>query len=91
MDTFSGTQKTNFYSKLYAANPSNSTPLREILSRVGQYYAHKFGQVDKYTATITVGSSGATSVDSILVGTTELMNDSSVVDSSTSSARSIRS
>lgn len=84
VDTFSGTQKTNFYSKLYAANPSNSTPLREILSRVGQYYAHKFGQVDKYTATITVGSSGSTSVDSILVGTTELMNDSSTPDTSTS-------
>ena len=84
VDTYTGAQKTSFYSKLYAANPSNSTPLREILSRVGQYYAHKFGAVDKYTATITVGGSGSTSVDSILVGAAELMNASSVVNTSTS-------
>ena len=35
-------------------------PVREILSRVGQYYAHKFGAVTTYKATITVGGSGAT-------------------------------
>jgi type IV pilus assembly protein PilY1 len=86
--TFSGAQKTNFYSKLYGSLASGSTPLREILSRVGQYYAHKFGQVDKYTATITVGGSGQTTVDSITVGGVEIMEDPSVAASTTSEVAS---
>ena len=36
VDTFTGTQKTNWYAKLYGANPGNSTPLREILSKLVQ-------------------------------------------------------
>ncbi len=84
VDTFTGTQKTNWYAKLYAANPGNSTPLREILSRTGQYYAHLFGSVTTYKATITVGggTATATAVDSITVNGVELMNDSSVPSTS---------
>ncbi len=82
----SGTcQKDKWYTKLYASNPGNSTPLREALSHVGQLYAHKFGNVTTYKATITVGGSGSTSVDSITVGGVELMNDSSVIPATTTS------
>jgi type IV pilus assembly protein PilY1 len=36
---FTGTQKTNWYAKLFAANPNNSTPLRGALSTIGRLYA----------------------------------------------------
>jgi len=39
VDTFSGSQRSNWYSKLYSISPSGNTPLREALSRVGRYYA----------------------------------------------------
>lgn len=81
---FNATQKSAWYSKLYAANPGNNTPLREILSRVGQYYAHKFGTVTTYSSTITVGGSGATYVDGITVGGTETMNGGTAETTSTS-------
>ena len=84
VDTFSGAQRTNWYNKLYAAVPSNSTPLREILSRVGQYYANKFGTVTKYTATITVGGTGATTVNSVKVGST-LITDAETPELSSTS------
>lgn len=38
---FGTTQKTDFYTKLNAASPGNSTPLRGALSKVGQYFAKK--------------------------------------------------
>lgn len=38
---FDDTQKANFYSSLYGANPSGGTPLRRALSRAGQYFANK--------------------------------------------------
>lgn len=38
---FDSTQKTLFYSKLYAVDPDSWTPLRGALSRAGQYYANK--------------------------------------------------
>ncbi len=34
-------QKQNWYTKLYAQPPANSTPLRGALKRIGQMYAHK--------------------------------------------------
>ena len=64
---FDATQKSAWYAKLYASTPGNSTPLREALSHVGQLYAHKFGDYDIYTATITVSGSGSTSVNSVSV------------------------
>lgn len=39
LDTFSGTQRTNWYSKLYGAIPRFGTPLREALSNAGRIYA----------------------------------------------------
>jgi type IV pilus assembly protein PilY1 len=43
---FGATQKLNFYTKLTAATPGNSTPLRGAMSKVGQYFANKrSGQV----------------------------------------------
>jgi type IV pilus assembly protein PilY1 len=38
---FDATQKTNWYSKLYAVNPGPSTPLREALANAGRYFAGK--------------------------------------------------
>jgi type IV pilus assembly protein PilY1 len=38
---FGSTQKSDFYSKLFAASPGSSTPLRGALSKAGQYYAKK--------------------------------------------------
>lgn len=38
---FDATQKDSFYTKLFAANPSITTPLRGALSKAGQYYANK--------------------------------------------------
>ncbi len=36
---FDATQKTNWFSKLYAQTPSGGTPLREALSRAGRHFA----------------------------------------------------
>ena len=81
VDTFGAAQKSLWYSKLYAATPSNSTPLREALSHVGQYYAHKYGSVTKYKTTITVNGTSPTGVLSIKVNGTETMFDSTAADS----------
>jgi len=39
IDTFITSQKTNWYSTLFAINPSSSTPLRSALSIVGRIFA----------------------------------------------------
>jgi type IV pilus assembly protein PilY1 len=41
IDDFGGTQKYNWYTKLYSASPDNSTPLREALSNAGRIFANK--------------------------------------------------
>lgn len=69
---FNPAQKSLWYNKLYASTPGNSTPLREALSHVGQLYAHKFGSITTYKATITISGSGTTAVDSVQVNGTEL-------------------
>ena len=46
MDTFGGTQRTNWYSSLYGTSASGSTPLREALSDAGRYYAGKESGTD---------------------------------------------
>jgi type IV pilus assembly protein PilY1 len=84
VNTFDANQKTAWYDKLYASIPNFGTPLREALSKVGQYYAHKFGTVTTYKATITVGGSGESNVDSIKVNGIEIMDDASVPSTSTS-------
>ena len=38
---FNTAQKTSWYTKLYAASPSSSTPLRAALAKAGQLYAGK--------------------------------------------------
>ncbi|MFG6465399.1 pilus assembly protein [Roseateles sp. BYS87W] len=50
---FSGTQKTNWFSKLTAAIPSNSTPLRTALSTAGQLYAGRFNGTTLNSVTVT--------------------------------------
>ncbi len=40
---FNSTQKQTFYTDFYKLTAANGTPLREALSRVGQYYAGKTG------------------------------------------------
>lgn len=42
LNTFENAQKTNWFSKLTAARPSNSTPLRSALSKAGKLYAGKY-------------------------------------------------
>ncbi len=41
IDNFDTTQKANWFTKLYSQTTNGSTPLREALSRVGRYFAHK--------------------------------------------------
>ena len=50
-DIFSGTQRSNWYTKLYGATANNSTPLREALSNVGRMYAKKLTSL--YSTAIT--------------------------------------
>ncbi len=74
-NTFDASQKFLWYNKLYGSTPGSSTPLREALSKVGQYYAHKFGTITTYSTTITVGGSGNTTVDGISVNSLDILND----------------
>ena len=41
ISVFDATQKVSWFTKLYAASPSNSTPLREALSNAGRIFAGK--------------------------------------------------
>jgi type IV pilus assembly protein PilY1 len=88
--TFDTNQRKAWFNALYAANPNQGTPLREALSKVGQYYAHKFGNITTYRATITVGGSGETSVESVKVNGVEITDDATPLQTSTSAlAKSI--
>lgn len=53
IDNFSGDQITNWYSRLYASQSDNGTPLRRALSRMGRMYAGKeaeaFGDPVQYS------------------------------------------
>jgi Tfp pilus tip-associated adhesin PilY1 len=71
---FNAAQKTAWYTKLYGANPGNTTPLRQSLSQVGQLYANKFAGSTTYKATITVSGSSTTTVSSVRVLGIELLN-----------------
>lgn len=51
INDFAGTQRTSFYSKLYAATSSNSTPIRESLSQAGRLYANKISSINGVTTT----------------------------------------
>ncbi|HQS58189.1 MAG: hypothetical protein B7Y56_04490 [Gallionellales bacterium 35-53-114] len=46
LGTFEGTQRTNWYSTLYATTTSGSTPLRTALSNAGRYFAGKLAVTD---------------------------------------------
>lgn len=48
---FNSSQRTSFYSQLYASNPNNSTPLRSALSKAGRLYAGKIGSINSVTTT----------------------------------------
>lgn len=45
-DTFESTHRSTWYTSLYGANPSGSTPLRSALSNAGRYYAGKLSGTD---------------------------------------------
>jgi len=49
--TTSSGQKYKFYTKLFAAKPSSSTPLRTALSTAGRYFAGKLTKINSVTAT----------------------------------------
>ena len=46
LDTFAGTQRTNWYSALYSTVATGSTPLRTALANAGRYYAGKLSGTD---------------------------------------------
>lgn len=48
---FTATQKANWYKKLYASSPNNSTPLREALANAGGIYAGKVTSINGTTVT----------------------------------------
>lgn len=45
---FEGTQRTTWFTKLFATAPSGSTPLRSALKRMGQMYSRGISGVDPY-------------------------------------------
>ncbi len=45
---FSGANRTTWYSKLYASNPANGTPLREALNAIGLMYSNLSSGVISY-------------------------------------------
>ncbi len=48
------TNKTDWYSKLYAQTPEGTSPMREGLARVGRHYAHKDDLINKGMAIVDV-------------------------------------
>ncbi len=80
--TFTAAQKSAWYTKLYASVPSNSTPLREALSHIGQLFAHKIGSYTTYTSTITVNGNSSTTVTGITVNGAQLMAGTATPSSS---------
>ena len=54
-------QKTNWFNKLKAAIPNNSTPLRTALSKAGKLYAGKYNPINAQTTTLN----GVTTVDPV--------------------------
>ena len=48
---FDDTQKFNWYSKLYAASPGSSTPIRRSLSDAGRIYANKVSTLNGVSVT----------------------------------------
>jgi type IV pilus assembly protein PilY1 len=47
LDTFEGAHKNSWFTKLFASDPTSSTPLRGALSNAGRLYANKIsGQTD---------------------------------------------
>lgn len=46
IDKFELAQKNTWYNKLFAADPSSSTPLRGALSKAGMIFAHKLSGAD---------------------------------------------
>jgi Tfp pilus tip-associated adhesin PilY1 len=53
LKTFDATQKSAWYTKLYAATPNNSTPLREALAKAGRFYAHKLSSNSLNSLTVS--------------------------------------
>jgi type IV pilus assembly protein PilY1 len=46
-DTYTGTQRNSFLTKIFQTATANATPLRGSLSKVGRYYANRFtGETD---------------------------------------------
>ncbi|HEY8878142.1 MAG TPA: PilC/PilY family type IV pilus protein [Roseateles sp.] len=91
-----GTQKTDFFTRLYGTTPGGNTPLRPALARAGRYYANQLtGQSDpmqyscqrNYTILSTDGYWNQATVDPTQIdGTTAIGNQ----DAGTSVARPMR-
>lgn len=48
---YTGTQRTNFYTRLYDSRASGSTPIRQSLSEAGRYFANKISTINGVTTT----------------------------------------
>ncbi|MBS1230070.1 MAG: Type fimbrial biosis protein PilY1 [Proteobacteria bacterium] len=53
LDEFKTTQKSDWFAKLFAANPNSSTPLREALSTAGRLYAGNLNGTTLNGSTVT--------------------------------------
>lgn len=53
LNEFATTQKSEWFTKLFAANPNSSTPLREALSKAGRLYAGKLNGTTLNGSTVT--------------------------------------
>ena len=54
LDEFAGQHKVNWYTKLLRAQPNDSTPLREALSKAGRLYAGRYTGTDSTLNGVTV-------------------------------------
>jgi len=53
LDTYEGSQRTNWYSKLFASKPTGGTPLRVALARAGRLYAGALNGTSLFGTTVT--------------------------------------
>lgn len=77
--TFTGTHKTNFFDWLFQLPTNGGTPLREAMTRVGEYYKTS-GENSPYDNNFTTGSSGEYSCrkNAHILMTDGIWNDSGI-------------
>ena len=77
LDAFDITQKRSWYSKLFAAAPNSSTPLRATLSEIGRIYAGKYNGSTYNGVTVTDPMQYSCQQNFTILSTDGYWNDSS--------------